>query len=172
MRLLSVLLLFLLVASTFGLQVSSSKRKKTSSNRIPKIEFKYNDNDIDSNKPATERTGIWQSLKRFLPDVVKARFEKSYATPRPDFFNRYSIRISKPQDSKMRRHTITRLVRFFDLNFDSAATIVDLAISEEKALVRTINSLSEAKFLKKMLLSADPPVECEIFDEREKEIIL
>lgn len=133
---------------------------------------KTEDNGGDGNDD--NEFGVWKSIKRFLPDIVKARIEKSYATPLADSGYRYHIRILKPPENA-RRHTITRLTRYFpDLQYETAADIVDKAMesSEEKALVRVLNSLKEATYLRKMLISADPPVPCEIYDEKENTIVI
>ena len=115
--------------------------------------------------------GVWEGVKRFLPDVVRARFEKSFAAPVTETNMRYRL-ILLQQKRQMRRHAITRITRFLpDIQFETAAEIVDTAIAEEKALVRVLNSLDEAKFLRKMLLSADPPVPCEIMDDKDGSVV-
>jgi len=115
--------------------------------------------------------GVWEGVKRFLPDVVRARFEKSFAAPVTETNMRYRL-ILLQQKRQMRRHVITRITRWLpDIQFETAAEIVDTAIAEEKALVRVLNSLDEAKFLRKMLMSADPPVTCEIMDDKDGTVI-
>jgi hypothetical protein len=51
----------------------------------------------DSNKDEGENPGIlssiWKGIKRFVPDVTKAKIEKSYEVPQTEGGYRYHIRL-------------------------------------------------------------------------------
>ena len=112
-------------------------------------------------------------LTRFLPAVVRARFEKSFAVPEPDTGNRYHIRLLRVEP-KMKRHAVTRLQRFLpgDISWETASEIVETAIREEKSLIRVCTSLREATELQQMLRLADPAVATEVYDSRKDEVLM
>ena len=138
------------------------------------LQFQKREDD-DNNKNNKQggdnegEAGLW----RFLPRILRARLQKTFATPEEDTGNRYHLRILAPQKGpEMRRHTITRLVRFLDLEYESAADIVRTAYEEERALARVMTSLDSALEVKRQLLSADPPVSCEVYDARTNQIVV
>jgi len=162
-RLVPLLLMFVTVAMGFNHLCHMKKEGNLS--------FKRRDDESDCNNNGDGGSGFWNGVKRFLPGVVRARLEKSFAAPAPDTSMRYRL-ILKQQKRQLRRHAITRITRFLpDIQFETAAQIVDTSIQDEKALIRVLNSLDEAKFLRKMLLSADPPVNCEIVDDKDGSVI-
>lgn len=110
---------------------------------------------------------------RFLPRVVRAKIKKSYAVPEPDSSLRWHLRLLPPPDRSLKRHTITRLLRFLpDLKWETAEAIVDTAILKERALVRVYNSKQQAQDIARDLALADPPIVCEIFDARTNELLV
>eukprot|EP01035_Chromulina_nebulosa_P039680 gene39680-53643_t len=99
----------------------------------------------DDSKDEGENPGIlssiWKGIKRFVPDVTKAKIEKSYEVPQTEGGYRYHIRLVGSNVNN-RRHVITRILRYFpDIKWETAADIVDTAIFDGKALVRVLNSL-------------------------------
>ena len=81
------------------------------------------------------------------------------------------IRLLQPKTSD-RRHIITRIQRFFpDIVWETAEDIVDTALVNGIALIRVVNSRSEAEYLVDMLRKADPPIFVEVFDNRKNEVI-
>lgn len=110
---------------------------------------------------------------RFLPAVVRARFEKSFAVPEPDTGNRYHIRLLGV-DPALKRHVITRLQRYVpgEMSWETCSEIVDTAIREEKSLIRVCASLRDATELSKTLRLADPPVLTEVWDSRKEEVLI
>lgn len=115
--------------------------------------------------------GVFKSILRFIPGVSKARVEKSYEVNEYDAGNRYMIRLLQPKTSD-RRHIITRIQRFFpDIVWETASDIVDTALVNGISLIRVVNSRSDAEYLVDMLRKADPPILCEVFDNRKNEVI-
>ena len=115
--------------------------------------------------------GVWRSIKRFLPGVVRARLEKNYAAPVEETGMRFRVVLLSPR-RQLRRHAVTRLTRWLpDLTFESAADIVDTAIRDERALVRVFNSLDEALYLQRVLAQADPPVVAEVIDNKKGDVL-
>ena len=159
-------LLFLLLHLTVAMGFHCCQPKERSS-----LSFKRREDESGCSNDGGGGGGFWNGVKRFLPGVVRARLERSFAAPAPDTSMRYRL-ILKQQKRQLRRHAITRITRFLpDIQFETAAEIVDTSIQDEKALIRVLNSLDEAKYLRKMLISADPPVNCEIMDDKDGSVI-
>ena len=88
-----------------------------------------------------EESPLWEGIKKFLPNVSRAKIEKSYAEPIPDSGYRYEVRLVEA-NSKDRRHIITRIIRYLpDLNWETVEDIVDTSILDGKSLVRVFNSM-------------------------------
>jgi hypothetical protein len=108
---------------------------------------------------------------KFIPAVIKARFEKSYATPVADTGNRFHLRLVDPA-SRDRRHIITRIMRYIpDLSYSSTEDIVDEALNNKRSLIRVVNSRDKAEELLTMFKRADPPVRVEVYDTKLDEVI-
>lgn len=121
---------------------TSVKRQTTS-----RLEFKVprkgredegNNDDVNSNVEAGG--GFWGNLKRFLPLVTQAKLDKSFAKEVPDGGNRYHVRLINP-DPQLKRHTITRITRFFpDISWQRAEQIYNKANSDGTALIQIMTS--------------------------------
>lgn len=121
----------------WGAQVPVSS--SVGSNPRTSLHFNRGDNDEVSSTNIPPDT-FWQRLKRFLPGVKQAKLDKTYAIPQTHAFNRYHIRLLRPERSD-KRHCITRILRFFpDIRWDTAETIVDTAIIDGRALIRATSS--------------------------------
>lgn len=168
----------LAVQAVMGFLHSASVRLPSApSVRCSALQFQKRSGEDDGNDKGNKQGGGGEDegtgLLRFLPRILRARLQKSFSTPEQDTGNRYHLRIFAPQKGpEMRRHTITRLVRFLDLEYDTAADIVRVAYEKEKALARVMTSLDSAMEVKRQLLSADPPVPCEVYDARTNQIVV
>eukprot|EP01038_Epipyxis_sp_PR26KG_P011550 gene11550-15470_t len=132
---------------------------------------KDNGSNKSGNSNKNPFKSIWQGIKRFIPNVSKAKYEETYSVPVPDSGYRYHIRLVQPK-TKDRRHVITRIQRYFpDIQWQTAEIIVDTALENGVSLVRVLNSLKEAEYAVDMLRKADPPVKVEIYDSKIEEVL-
>ena len=100
------------------------------------------------------------------------KFIKSYDTPMTSPGGRYHLRLLNPL-MRDKRHIITRLMRFIpDLSYETAEEIFEEALVRGTALVRVLNSLSQAEDLFQMLKKADPPIQVDVFDTKISDTIL
>jgi len=163
-----LLIIFIICADSFLIL-----NNKKCNNNNP-LYFNKGDNDKgdnDNNNNGNGIGGVFKSILRFIPGVSKAKVEKSYETNEVDAGNRFMIRLLQPKTSD-RRHIITRIQRFFpDIVWETAEDIVDTALVNGIALIRVVNSRSEAEYLVDMLRKADPPIFVEVFDNRKNEVI-
>ncbi len=87
-----------------------------------------------------ENISFFEGLKRFLPWISRAKLEKSYAQPLPSTGMRYHFRLIKP-DEMLRRHVITRIIRYFpDITWETAGDIVSKAMEDGVSIIRIMNS--------------------------------
>jgi hypothetical protein len=167
MKLFALLLLILLVTrSTTSYKIISSKQ---GSKKCDKLYFNRGNND--NNNDDDDNNKGWKSILRFIPGLSRARIEKTYESELEDTGNRYMIRLIMKSSSE-RRHTITRIQRFFpDILWETAEDIVDTALVNGISLIRVVNSRTDAEYLVDMLRRADPPITVEVFDNRKNEIV-
>jgi hypothetical protein len=147
--------------------------KVTSNSKFNKIcnRLYFNRGNNDNNDDGDNNGGIFKSILKFIPGLSRARIEKTYESEEVDSGNRYMIRLIMKSSSD-RRHTITRIQRFFpDIVWETAEDIVDTALVNGVSLIRVVNSVREAEYLVDMLRKADPPIVVEVFDNRKNEII-
>jgi len=167
MKLLALLLLILVVRSTTSYKIIGSK---LDSKKCDKLYFNRGNNDNNNDNDDGDNKG-WKSILRFIPGLSRARIEKTYESELEDTGNRYMIRLIMKSSSE-RRHTITRIQRYFpDILWETAEDIVDTALVNGISLIRVVNSRTDAEYLVDMLRRADPPITVEVFDNRKNEIV-
>lgn len=94
-----------------------------------------------------KQTGFWSGLKRFLPFTSRATLKETYQLPLPDPGMRYHVRLLKPDES-LRRHTITRILRFFpDIQWQTAEVLVDIALKKGVSLIRVTNDKVRCEYI-------------------------
>ena len=168
MKLFALLLLILLVVRNTSYKINISS--KQGSKKCDKLYFNRGNNDNNNNDDDDNNKG-WKSILRFIPGLSRARIEKTYESEVEDTGNRYMIRLIMKSSSE-RRHTITRIQRFFpDILWETAEDIVDTALVNGVSLIRVVNSRTDAEYLVDMLRRADPPLTVEVFDNRKNEIV-
>ena len=168
MKLFALLLLILLVVRSTSYKINISS--KQGSKKCDKLYFNRGNNDNNNDDDDDNNKG-WKSILRFIPGLSRARIEKTYESEVEDTGNRYMIRLIMKSSSE-RRHTITRIQRFFpDILWETAEDIVDTALVNGVSLIRVVNSRTDAEYLVDMLRRADPPLTVEVFDNRKNEIV-
>ena len=165
--------LFVLVTLVLLLVIRSTSYKiisnKLNSKKCDKLYFNKGNNDNNGN--GDDENKGWKSILRFIPGLSRARIEKTYESELEDTGNRYMIRLIMKSSSE-RRHTITRIQRYFpDILWETAEDIVDTALVNGISLIRVVNSRTDAEYLVDMLRKADPPITVEVFDNRKNEIV-
>jgi hypothetical protein len=112
----------------------------------------------------------FNQAKRFITTLFKPKTSESQV-PMPDVGYRYHVRLLRPRFSS-RRHATTRILRYLpDMKWETAEGIVANAFEDGIALIRILNSLSDAEYLAKKLRSADPPLPVEIYDSKKDKIV-
>jgi hypothetical protein len=101
-----------------------------------KSSISFQDNKIKTNKDGDNKRGFFEGLKRFLP----WKTEESSQNPLPTTGMKYQLRL-KEVDRGLRRHTITRIIRFFpDVSWETADSMVVESSKNGVALIRMLNS--------------------------------
>ncbi len=141
-KLLAILAIALQLSVLTAYQTSIVKVSLIFCNRASStLNFEKNQGSATGNQKKGFLTTVWQGLERFLSGGLRARFEKSYATPltaTPRF--RYHIRIVRPE-KRDKRHIIDRIMRYFpDVSFGGASEIVETGLSEGIALLRVLSN--------------------------------
>jgi hypothetical protein len=101
---------------------------------------KVGDNDNDNNENSE---GLWQGIKRFLPNIVRAKLENKRDEMQTDTSLRYQIRL-RDTDLNHRRHIISRICKYFpDISWPYAEDIFETAQNnpEGMALIRRMGNL-------------------------------
>lgn len=99
------------------------------------LEFKKGEGD-DSNKKS-----FFSGLIRFIPGIIRAKFDKTYSETKPEPGNIYEVRLLNPININ-RRHVITRIIRFCPgTTWETAEDIVNNATKEGVAVIRIFNSM-------------------------------
>ena len=134
---------------------------------------KKNDRGGDSNGDNDRTKGFFSRLKSFIPALRKSKAQKP--EPQTELGYRFQIRLTRRNNTRDRRHIITRIMRYFpDIKWETACDIVDQAFQSEQGLsvVRVLNSRQTALELKDILQRADPPVRVEVFDTKLGEVLI
>lgn len=123
----------------------------------------------DDDRNEQKKQGLWSLVQRLNP------FTKTQvlleAEPNVDTGMRYQVRLRNP-DARQKRHVITRITRYLpDLSYQTAEDIFEDALSRGIALLRVLNSRSEAEELAGYFRRANPPVEVDIFDLKQEVIL-
>lgn len=84
MRLLSFIILSVFISSVISFAFPPTKTQ-------PKVDIRKKLAEEEERKKNNNEGWL-----RFVPDIVKARFVKSFETPRTDSGNRYQLRLVKP----------------------------------------------------------------------------
>eukprot|EP01041_Mallomonas_annulata_P003252 gene3252-6434_t len=157
----SVVLLLLGLTIISGFQFA----RNPSHSPISQCKFKKGDDEKG------EKRSFFDGLKRFIPGIVRARFEKTYAVTQSDTGNRYQVRLKNPVATD-RRHIVTRIQRFFPgTAWETADSIVKQGLEEGFSVIRIYNSKDDAKYAMDMMRLADPPIGVEMFDTKQGEIV-
>jgi hypothetical protein len=145
--------------------VKSSTQVKTPTKKGTRIHKKEKD--------GSNNGGFLQGLKKLIPGANRVGTEESFGVEETSGSQRYHLHLLKG-DEQFKRHTITRIMRHIpDINWETAEDIVTTSFESEKALLRVVASLKEAKYIHDVMRGADPPIYVEVFDTKsEMEIVL
>ena len=126
-----------------------------------------------NNREGGSEGGFFSRLKSYIPGLRRSPATKP--EPEPELGYRFQIRLMKKNNTRDRRHIITRIMRYFpDIKWETACDIVDQAFQSEQGLsvVRVLNSRQSALELQDLLLRAAPPVRVEVFDTKSGEVVI
>jgi hypothetical protein len=84
----SVLLSILLILFFIDQLSSLLLLQKCKGSFDTKIHFKKKngESDADNDKPVDSSSSLWQGIKKFLPNISKAKLEETYSEPVPGLF--------------------------------------------------------------------------------------